>query len=190
MATELDELRELRRQSKPLSVQLRTAERRVDQKKNAVSKAKIAVDDAEEAATKAQLAVATAKEKVVTSENSLVEAEKEYQRLLRQRTEPVEEDFSLSLCSAVPSIEIFTEIVGDDPDGRAAMEVLRSLARNKSTTAASASSTNTMVAAPSEGLDADMVELERQATQAKRNAERAEGRFQSAKSARSTPYGS
>ena len=190
LATELDELREARRQSKPLSVQLRAAERRVKQRRNAVATAKTSVTEAEEAAKAAELAVKAARDKVTACEKNLAEAEQEEQRLLRQRPPPAD---AATLGPVIPEcVDALSGEIGDDQEAQEALQLIRQKLAARITPATSSKDETALaevaVAEQMHGLgamsDMDVDELERQVHTAKRRSEEAEERFQAAKSAR------
>ena len=75
LSAELEGMRHARRESRPLSVQLRAAERQVVQKKKVVANAKIVGVAAEEAARSAQLALKQATDRIAACEKILRGAE-------------------------------------------------------------------------------------------------------------------
>ena len=128
LSIELEELRAARLQSRPLSLQFRKAENRVRDKRRAVEVAKAVLVKAEAAASLAQQAAKEAEEKIKVCEKSLLEAEEEHQRLLRQPTVPVDGSPSNTVVPppAPTCFDALTDDIGDDPEAAAALAVIRS----------------------------------------------------------------
>ena len=129
VAAELDGLRAARREAKPLSLQLRAAEGRVKDKRKALDAAKRTAAGFVEAARLAQVAVEEANDKVSACAGRLHEAETEEKRLLQQRPVP---EVAPPIAAGAPvgppapeCVEALRGEIGDDPEGRAALEVIR-----------------------------------------------------------------
>ena len=75
MSVELEALRQARLQSKPLSMQLRMAEKQVRGQRKAVEAAKVFAVEAQEAAKLAEIAVTEAMQQIAACEKVLREAE-------------------------------------------------------------------------------------------------------------------
>ena len=140
----MENIRRVRRESKPLSFQLNKAERLVKQQRKAVDNAKTAAAEAEEAARIAQNAFNEATEKIAACEGSLRRTEEEVQVLLRQRAASPESMSASSRPPAPACIDALAGDLGDDPEGTEALRVIRARIAAKSQAAVDQSAATQM----------------------------------------------
>jgi hypothetical protein len=180
--SQLESLRAARRQAKPVSVQLRTVERRVGQKQKAVVAAKLEATVAAEAVRAAQRALSEADEKVAACVHMLQEAESERKALCNRSVELTETPDVLPTRSGPFSLQeaAAKEASEEELDALQNAEaiILKLRARVADTQVV-----GTGQATEDDDVmdDGELVELERQSAAAKRACEFAEQRVQSAK---------
>ena len=123
---EISRLKEIQRQGKPVSTQIRAAERRQTQRQKQHDAAKLAVLAAAEAVDQAQRELAEAKRKVTETEARVREATEElealYQRPVLAEPAPV---ISPAVPAAPECVDVLCTAVGQDPEAKKALEVLR-----------------------------------------------------------------
>ena len=129
MSADLESMRETRRQARPLSLQLKWAEKRARGERKTVDAAKAIAAEARKTTRLAEIAVREATDKIAACEHSLHEAEEEEeQRLLRT----VPADPAPAVVSVVPvnptapiCVDALSEAIGDDPEASAALQIIR-----------------------------------------------------------------
>ena len=193
MAEDLKVLREDRQKAKPLSAQLRAAERRCGQKRKALDAARINATIAAEAVKEAQRLLVAADEKVVSCVTALREAETEEQKLSQRSDEETVASAGAPVIPPASFNEVAATMEGDE-EGLRALEVARAkLAEKQRTREAPAptqvpgtavSSTTALALRTPSPMDVDVAEFERQAAMAERHAENAKERVENAKKAR------
>ena len=165
MAEKVNKIKQDRWLAKPMSVQVKIAERKVLHKKRLWGNAKTAVESAEEAIRVAQRRLEEARERVVLTAENLQQAQSEVEALYKKASG--EEDY-LSMFGGLD-----TELEGD-AEGLQALQILK---------AKMAQAKNVKEASVVQQVRAaeDVVELQRQAVEAQKVAIWAEERVREAK---------
>ena len=170
MAKDLARVREERQKAKPVSLQLRAAERRCTQKRKGLETAKLNATVAAEAVRAAQRALVEADEKVASCVYALQEEETNRQALCQRSAENIDAPVR---DTGVPASlnELAAEMEGDN-EALHAVELIRAkLAqkhRDKEVPVPAEEDHELMV------VDSDILQLERQSAAAKRLADDAE----------------
>ena len=134
MAKDLEKIREERQKAKPVSLQLRAAERRCTQKRKVLETAKIDATVAAEAVRDAQRVLVEADEKVASCVHALQGEETNRQALCQRSAEntaaPVREPGDAGTVSTASLNELATEMEGDD-EALHAVELIRAKLQQK-----------------------------------------------------------
>ena len=193
MEADVAELRASRQQAMPVSRQIRALERKVGDKRKQVDAARLAATVAAETVREAQRVLEAADEKVVHFVTKLQEADKELQELCKRPAEPTVEEHGAMLLALGSVFEA-------DGEAAQALNVLRSKMAAKAERIKESGSVPVEENSTGHGSETSagsnsceftpmqVEELERQAINAKRTADQAEQKLQSAKSARVSPY--
>jgi hypothetical protein len=184
LGREVSRIQEAKRQSKHVSVQIRAAERRVAQRKKGVESARLATEVAAEAVQQAQKTLVEVQAKVAASEEQLQEAKNDLQELCQKSVQsaPTVRDYG--------DVGILGRFDANFLAAEASPEELEALKRAEAIVTKLRTQLADTQVVQNVAIDADVGELERQASAAKLYAEETEERYQVIKRGKGKPPGS